>query len=100
VLHCLTACAAHGIIDQNGTLFTVTQVTEIRAGMVSTIEGLSTDFDAEMVTFGVITFAGFTTDSLAFMGSARFQLLADSITHKYSLFFIVTCGLRTFDLSF
>jgi len=68
-------------------------VAKIRAGMVATIECLSTDFDAEMMTVGIISFTGFTADSLAFMGSAGFQLLADSITHKYSLFFIVTCGL-------
>jgi len=96
----LAACAAHRLIDQNWALLAITQMAEIRAGVVATIEGFSTDFDAEVVTFWVVSFASFTADSLAFMDSARLQFLADSITHKYSFFLVFTCSLPTFNFSF
>lgn len=96
----LTANTAHGLIDQNWALFTITQMAEIGTGVVATIEGFSANFDAEMVAFWIISFTGFTADSLAFMGSARLQFLANSITHKYSFFLVFACGLPTFDLSF
>lgn len=71
MLNSLAAYTTHGLVDQNGALLAITQMAEIRAGMVTTVEGFSADFNAEMVTFRVVSFAGFTADSLAFMGSAR-----------------------------
>jgi hypothetical protein len=71
VFNGLTANTAHGLIDQNWALLAITQMAEIRAGVVATVESFSTYFDAEMVTVWVVSFAGFTAHSLAFMGSAR-----------------------------